>query len=105
MDEYVCVTLVGKPSEPEAGFKARLTAFWTHMLRARPDDYETVYAEATKFEREGDAPARRYMVGTAGVAPLAAELTAAGVGFLPVDEDDLYTKYEATGSEWFQIEH
>ena len=67
--------------------------------------YEAVYAEATKFDREGDAPARRYMVGTVGVGVLTAELTAAGVGFLPVDEDDVYTKYEATGSEWFQIEH
>jgi hypothetical protein len=105
VSEYLCVTLVGRPAEPEAEFKSRLTAFWTHYLRTRPDDYEAVYAEATEFEEEGGAPARRYMVEAAGVPTLTAELTAAGVGFLPVDEDDVYTKYEASGSEWFQIEH
>ena len=105
MDEYLCVTLVGKPGETEAAFKSRLTEFWSHYLRAKPDDYERVYAEATAFERAAEAPARRYMVAVDGVPPLTSELTTAGVGFEPVDSDDSYTKYEATGSEWFQIEH
>ena len=105
MDEYLCVTLVGKPAESEAEFKARLTAFWSHYLRTRPGDYETVYAEATEFEQEGDAPARRYMVAAGGVAALTAELAAVGVRHLAVDADDVYTKYEASGREWFQIEH
>jgi hypothetical protein len=105
VDEYLCVTLVGEPRESEAAFKARLTAFWSHYLRTRPDDYEAVYAEATEFEAEGDAPARRYMVAAGGVEPLTAATEEAGVRYLPVDADDVYTKYEASGREWFQIEH
>jgi hypothetical protein len=69
VDEYVCLTVVGTPGEPEAGFKSRLVAFWTHLLRTRPDDYEKVYSEATEFEDEGGRPARRYMV-EPGVVPV-----------------------------------
>ena len=105
MDEYLCVTLVGHPGEAEAGFKARLTAFWTHLLRTRPDDYERVYAEATAFGSEAGKPSRQYAA-EAGVVPaLLGELTAAGIDALPVDEDDTYSKYEVSGSDWFQIEH
>lgn len=105
MDEFVCLTLLGKPGEPEASFKARLVAFWTHMLRTRPDDYEAVYSEATAFEDEGGRVARRYMVAAAGAAAVTAELAAAGIDHLPVDPDDLYSKAEASSREWFQIEH
>ena len=105
MDEYLCLTLVGKPGEPESEFKARLTAFWTHMLRNRPDDYERVYAEATAFGSSGDRPTRQYMAEAGVVGALTAELAAAGVDFEPVDEDDTYSKYEASSPDWFQIEH
>ncbi len=50
MQEYVCLTLVGRSDEAEAAFKGRLVAFWTHLLRTRPDDYEKVYSEAVEFE-------------------------------------------------------
>ncbi len=103
--DYLCVTLAGKPGEPEPEFKARLTAFWTHMIRNRPDDYEKVYAEATAFGSAGGRPTRQYLVEAGAVAALTNELTAAGVDFLPVDEDDVYTKYEASSPDWFQIEH
>lgn len=105
MDEYVCLTLVARPGEPEAAFKARLVAFWTHLLRTRPDDYERVYAEATTFEDEGGRVARRYMIAANGVDAVTAELAAAGIDHLPVDPDDLYSKAEASSREWFQIEH
>jgi hypothetical protein len=105
MDEYLCLTLVGKPREPEPEFKARLTAFWTHMIRNRPDDYERVYAEATAFGSHGERPTRQYMAEAGVVEALTAELTAAGVDFEPVDEDEVYSKYEASSPDWFQIEH
>lgn len=105
MDEYLCMTLVGHPGESEAAFKARLTAFWTHLLRTRPTVYEQLYAEATAFDRTGASSAKRYMVAADAVAALLAELTAMGMEVLPVEEDEVYSKYEASGSEWFQIEH
>ena len=105
MDEYLCVTAVGEPGEPDAGFKARLTAFWSGYLRAQPDDYEKVYAEATAFEAVAGRPTRRYLVAADGAAALAAGFGAAGVGCDPVDADDVYPKYEASGPDWFQIEH
>lgn len=105
MDEYLCLTLVGKPQEPESDFKARLTAFWTHMIRNRPADYERVYAEATAFGSAGGRPTRQYLAEAGVVGVLTAELAAAGVDFEPVDEDDVYSKYEASSPDWFQIEH
>jgi hypothetical protein len=105
VDDYVCVTIVGNSSESQADFKSRLTAFWSHYLRTRPDDYEAVYAESTEFDLVDGAPARRYMVLLEGVDPLIRELDSAGLRSLPVDRDDLYSKYEATGKDWFQIEH
>lgn len=105
MDEYVCVTLQSRPGEAETGFKSRLVAFWTHMLRNRPDDYEKVYSEATEFECEGGRVSRQYMVEPDVVPVLTAELAAAGIAFEPVDPDDLYSKAEASSSGWFQIEH
>ena len=105
MDEFVILTVTGGPGEDEAGFKARLTAFWTHVLRTRPDDYEQVYAEASRFGRAGGRVSRQYMVGLAAVDAVAAELAAAGLGHDPVDRDDLYSKYEATSPDWFQLDH
>jgi hypothetical protein len=105
MDDYLCVTLLGRPGESEAAFKGRLTAFWTHLLRNRPDDYEKVYAEATAFEAHDGAVARKYMVEADGVAALERELRGHGVDYLPPDEEDVYSKYEASSPDWFQIEH
>ena len=105
MDEYVILTATGRPGEGEAGFKGRLSAFWTHVLRTRPDDYEGVYAEATRFGRDGDALTRQYFVSVDAVDAILAELGAAGVGHEPVDRDDLYSKYEAASPDWFQLDH
>ena len=105
MDEYVSVTVTGTPGEAGAALKARLTAFWTHMLRSRPDDYEKVYAEATGFEAAGGTVTRQYLVRTDGVAVLLAELTGAGLGYDEPDEGETYSKYEATSPDWFQLEH
>ena len=105
MDEFLCLTLLARPGEPEAAFKLRLVEFWTHMLRTRPDDYEGVYAEAKAFDVEDGRTCRQYMVGADAVAAVTAELAARGVEFAPVDEDDVYSKAEASSSEWFQIPH
>lgn len=105
MDEYLCVTLASAPGESEADFKARISRFWTHMLRTRPDDFEKVYAEEVNFESAGDTLRRKYLVEASVVKVLTAELSAAGVGHIPVDPDDLYTKYEAAPPDWFWIEH
>jgi hypothetical protein len=105
VDEYVILTVTGRPGEADAAFKARLTAFWTHVLRTRPDDYEGVYAEATRFGRAADAPSRQYFVSPDALDAIEAELAAAGVGHDPTDRDDLYSKYEASSPDWFQIDH
>ena len=105
MDEFLCLTLLARPGEPEGEFKSRLVAFWSDLLRGRPDDYEAVYAEAREFEQEGDRVARRYMVAPAGLPALTALLAGHGIEFFPVDEDDRYSRAEASSSEWFQVEH
>ena len=105
MTEYVCLTILAEPSEAEAGFQARLAAYWTHMLRNKPDDYERVYAEATRFGRADGRASRQYMVEADAAAVVTAELSANGLAFAPVDPDDTYSKYEAASPDWFQIEH
>lgn len=105
MSEYLCLTLLSKSGETEAAFKTRLTAFWTHMIRNRPDDYEKVYAEATRFGSESGRVSRQYMVEEDALRVLTAELAAGGVDLAPVDVTDTYSKYEASSPDWFQIEH
>jgi hypothetical protein len=105
MDDFVCLTLLAKPGETASLFQSRLYAFWTHMLRNKPDDYERVYAEATEFESEQSRVSRRYMVQPDAIEVLQTELAAQEIAFLPVDMDDLYSKAEASSSEWFQLEH
>jgi hypothetical protein len=104
-DDYLCLTVLARPGEPEAAFKARLIEFWTHVLRTKPDDYAKVYAEATKFGTTGGRASRQYVVEASGIDVLTHELTAAGVEFVPVDPDDTYSKYEAAPPDWFWIEH
>ncbi|HEY8504129.1 MAG TPA: hypothetical protein VIL46_06070 [Gemmataceae bacterium] len=105
MDEYLCLTVRSRPGEAEGEFKARLSAFWTHMHRDLPDDFERVYAETTAFTTEGDRLVRQYLFESAIADVLARELSAAGIDFDPIDPDDLYSKYEATPPEWMWIEH
>lgn len=105
MDEFVCLTLLGEPGEAEAEFRSRLTAFWTHVLRTRPDEYEQVYAEAKGYEESGGLVAKQYMIRPAVADVLAAELTTKGMRFEEIDLDDTYNKAEASSSEWFQIPH
>ncbi|CAN5139477.1 hypothetical protein BH11PLA2_BH11PLA2_47800 [soil metagenome] len=105
MTEYVLITLVSATAEAEAAFKGRIAAFWTHMVRNQPDEYEKMYAEATKFVTGEGCLHRQYMAEAGVIEVLTRELTAAGLAFEPVDEDDLYSKYEATPPDWFWIEH
>ena len=103
--DYLCLTVVAQPGEPEAAFKARLTAFWTHLIRTAPDTYDAVYAEAKAFDTTGGKVSRAYMVEAGAAGAVVAALTATGLAALPLDPDDTYSKYEASGSEWFQIAH
>ena len=105
MDDFICLTVRARPGEGEAEFSARLTRFWTHMLRSRPDDFEKVYAETTRFETGGGVLTRQYLVREDAANAVTQEMAAAGVEHAPVDRDDVYTKYEATPPHWMQIEH
>ena len=105
MTEYVCVTIASKPGEATAAFQTRLYAFWTHMLRTKLDDYEKVYAETTQFQTEECCFTRQYLVALDGISNFVAEFRDQGIDFRPIDADDLYSKYEATSPDWFQIEH
>ena len=105
MTEYLCLTLLSKPGESESAFKARLAAFWTTLIRSRPDDYAKVYAEASQFGLEEGRVSRQYMVELEGVDVVLGDLTASEIDFRPIDRDDTYSKYEATSPDWFQIPH
>jgi hypothetical protein len=105
MTEYLCLTLLSKPSEPESAFKSRLASFWTQLLRTRPDNYLKVYAEASKFRTDEDRVSRQYMVEVDGVDVLLADLVANEIAYEPVEREDTYSKYEATSPDWFQIPH
>ena len=105
MDEYVCITVLSKPGEDQADFAARLSRFWTHMLRGRKPDFEKVYAETTAFEDAGGCWSRQYLAEAGVVDVVESELRGAGLDFEPVDRDELFSKYEAVPPEWMQIEH
>jgi hypothetical protein len=105
MTEYVCLTLLADPGEGEAAFTARLAAFWTHMLRNKPNDYEKVYAEATAFGSDEGRVSRQYMVEADSIPVILIELSAGQIAHLPVDIDETYSRYEASGPDWFQIDH
>jgi hypothetical protein len=103
--DYLCLTVLAHAGEAEPAFKARLTAFWSHLIRAAPDTYDAVFAEAKAFEAHAGRVSRAYMVEATAADALVAALQAAGIEALPLDPDDTYTKYEAGGSEWFQLAH
>lgn len=105
MDEYLCLTLLGNAGEAEPAFKTRLTAFWTLLLRAQPDVYDAVFAEAKAFGSEAGRVSRAYMIEASAAPAVREAATAAGVAATELDEDDVYTKYEASGSDWFQLAH
>jgi hypothetical protein len=105
MSDYLCLTLLANPGEDEAAFKVRLAVFWTYMLRNRPNDYEKVYAEATRFAVMDGRLSRQYLVETDAIVGLTSELSASRIALAPVDLDDIYTKYEAASPDWFQLEH
>ena len=103
--EYLCLTLTANAGESEAAFRSRLTAAWTHLLRADPDTYEAVFAEAKEFDTTNGRVSRAYMVEAEAAELVAESLVANGLNVRPIDADDVYSKYEASGSEWFQIPH
>jgi hypothetical protein len=105
MDEYVCITVLSRQGEGQADYAARLSRFWTHMLRSRQDDFERVYAETTEFEDAGGRWSRQYLAELGVVDVVEAELKAAGLEHEPIDRDELFSKYEAVPPEWMQIEH
>ena len=105
MDEYLCLTVRSHPAEPADGFNKRLIDFWSGVIRTRKDEYDRVYAETTRFAPAGDRLTRQYLVAADVADAVAGELAAAGIDHDPLDPDDLYSKYEATPPEWFQIPH
>ncbi len=107
MKEYLLLSLFAKSDETESSFNSRLIAFWTHMLRNFPDDYEQVYSEETTFDRDdSDRVLRRYMIEPDVWPQLQVQLAAQGIDLEPIDEDELYSQAEASASpDWFQIEH
>lgn len=105
MTEYLCLTLLATANESENGFKTRLAAFWTLLLRTRPDDYAKVYAEAAKFGTVEGRISRQYMVEVEGADLLLSDLTANEIDFVSPEYDDTYSKYEAASPDWFQIPH
>ncbi|MCX7700421.1 MAG: hypothetical protein N2039_06050 [Gemmataceae bacterium] len=105
MDELIRVSLAAEPGESPQDFGQRLSRFWTHMLRNRPDDFERVFAESTDFESTRQGLRRHYLVERSVLPILEAELQAAGFKYDPVDFDDTYSRYEAVPPDWWQIEH
>ncbi len=105
MDEYVCITVISQENETVETFNKRLIDFWTSMVRDRPDDYERVYAETTQFHDDGKHQTRQYMCELEVLDVLESELSKANIHHHPVERDEIYSKYEATSPEWFQIEH
>jgi len=105
MSEYLCVTVRSRPSEAESSFTSRLSELWTDMLRNHPDEFEKVYAETAKFEPDGGVLTRQYLFEAEIVAMLTAKLRTSAIDHDAIDEDDVYSKYEAVPPEWFWIEH
>lgn len=103
--DYLCLTVVGRPGEPETAFKTRLSEFWTTIVRGEPDLFERVYAERTAFESHGGALGRTYLVEADAAETVAAWVVKAGLTHAALDADDVYTKYEAAPPDWFWIEH
>jgi hypothetical protein len=105
VDEFVCVTVRSAPGENTADFAARLSRFWTHMLRTQIAEFAKVYAETTKFELSAGRHTRRYAVEESVVETLESEFAKANLEHEPIDLNEVYSKYETVAPEWMQIEH
>jgi hypothetical protein len=105
VDDYHCLSVLSKSGESPAEFKARLSAFWTHMLRSHPAVFEKVYAEASEFESNADCLIRKYLIEADALVDLEPQLQAQGMEIEPIDENDVYSRYEAAPPDWFWIEH
>lgn len=105
MDEHICLTVLSHSSESDEQFQKRLIAFWSNMIRTRPEEYKQVYAESAKSELVGSRLLRRYLVALDIAETLEQQLAAAGIEHEEIDRDDVYSKYEATPPEWFLIPH
>jgi hypothetical protein len=105
MNDYLCMTVWSLAGENESGFKMRLAAFWTHLLRNHPAEFEKVYAETSAFEQEGDRLSRKYLVEAAAATAVEEMLREKGIDVEPIDPDERYSKYEAAPPEWYWIEH
>jgi hypothetical protein len=104
VDEYLLLTVLSHPGEPQADFASRLSRFWTQMLRQRQDDFEKVFAETTSFEEQDGRWSRQYLIEPSVSEVLQRELSQAGLEHEPIG-DDVYSRYEAVPPEWMQIEH
>ena len=105
MDDYLCITVVSESHESQPDFSARLSHFWTHMLRTHPAEFEKVYAETTAFGSTDDHVTRQYLVEQGVVDLLEREFDSAGLRYEPIDRDDGYSKFEAAPPDWMWIEH
>jgi hypothetical protein len=105
MDAYLCITVVSQPNEAQSDFSARLSRFWTHMLRTHPAEFEKVYAETTAFGSEGDRLSRQYLVEESAADLLECEFAALELKHDPIDRDDVFSKFEAAPPDWMWIEH
>jgi hypothetical protein len=104
VDDYLCVTVKSRLGETADAFGKRLIDFWTGILRKWPDQYKRIYAESAGFGG-ADRLSRQYMIGMDVAGLMEKELAAADIEHDPIDADDVYSKYEATPPEWFQIPH
>ncbi|QVL32414.1 hypothetical protein KIH39_00400 [Telmatocola sphagniphila] len=105
MTDYLNVHIRSKAGESEADFKSRLSELWTHLLRNHESEFEKVYAEASKFGRAGDRLVRQYLFEAEIQEFLESQLKEKQFEYEAIDPDDIYTKYEASPPDWFQIEH
>lgn len=105
MEEFARLTIFSRENEPQEQFNKRLIDFWTRFLRGWPEEYKRVHAETARFELRTTRFARQYFLGCEISPLIQRELGSSQVDFESIDEDDLYSKYEATPPEWFQIPH
>jgi hypothetical protein len=75
------------------------------MLREHEETYEHVYAETSVLGSHGERALRQYLVGMDAVEVIARNLRESGIDFDSIDEDEVYSRFEATSPDWFQIPH